>query len=105
MNTVAHETSHGTYKSYVVGFILSIILTLASYFAVTSHNFAAGTTYVIITILAIAQRLVQLIFFLHLNSDEDGRWNLLSFVFTAIITLILVAGSLWVMYNMNYNMM
>lgn len=101
----AESNSHGTYKSYILGFILSIALTLLSYFAATSGSFTVAITYGLITLLAVAQLFVQLIFFLHLNSSEGGKWNLASFVFTVLIVAILVIGSLWVMHNMNYNMM
>lgn len=99
------DNSHGTYKSYIIGFALSIALTLASYFIVTLHNFSVQQTYISITILGVAQLLVQLIFFLHLTSETKPRWNMMSFVFTAIMTFLLAAGSLWVMYNLNNNMM
>jgi cytochrome o ubiquinol oxidase operon protein cyoD len=105
MTAVAHDNSHGTYKSYIIGFVLSLVLTFASYFAVTLGVFEGNKTHIIIALLALAQFFVQLVFFLHLNSEEGPRWNLVSFIFTLIITIILVIGSLWVMYHMNYHMM
>jgi cytochrome o ubiquinol oxidase operon protein cyoD len=90
-----------TFKSYLTGFIISMCLTLAAYFAVVSR---AGGALLIILGLAIAQLIVQLTFFLHLNKGEDSRWNLVVFASTVSIILILVIGSIWIMDHLNYNM-
>lgn len=55
--------------------------------------------------LALAQILVQLVYFLHMNSSSEGGWNLIAFVFTVLIIAILVVGSLWIMFHLNTNMM
>jgi cytochrome o ubiquinol oxidase operon protein cyoD len=92
----------GTYKSYITGFVLSVILTLAAYFAVVSE---APKALVIILLLAIAQLFVQLIFFLHLLSKGSNRgWNLAILISAFSIILILVIGSIWIMNHLNYNM-
>lgn len=57
-----------------------------------------------IVIFAVLQLLVQLIFFLHLGKGNDKRWNTLAFLFMIMVVLIVVIGSLWIMYNLNYNM-
>jgi len=90
-----------TYKSYTIGFVLSLALTLAAYFAVVNH--APATLFVIIG-LALAQLLVQLIFFLHVGQGEDGGWNFLVLFSTFSVIFILVVGSLWIMYHLNYRM-
>ena len=90
-----------TFKSYLTGFILSVILTLAAYFAVTNH---ASNALLIILALAVVQLVVQLVFFLHLNQGSDRHWNLTVFFSTVSIILILVIGSIWIMNHLNYNM-
>ena len=90
-----------TYKAYITGFILSLILTLASYFAVVNH--APVTAFVILG-LAFVQFIVQLIYFLHLGQGQDGSWNLVIFFSTVGIIFILVVGSIWIMNHLNYNM-
>ena len=90
-----------TFKSYVMGFILSVALTLAAYLAVV---YQASQIVWIIIVLAIIQLLVQLIFFLHLGQEKGPRWNLAVFFSTVSIILILVLGSLWIMRHLNYNM-
>ena len=57
-----------------------------------------------IIFLAVVQLVVQLVFFLHLGRERQPRWNLLAFAFMAIVLLILVLGSLWIMNNLNYHM-
>lgn len=96
---------HGTLKSYIIGFILSIALTVIPYAIVVHHLLSADAVIIAIVALGIVQLLVQLIFFLHLSSAPDQRWNVMTFAFTVLILVILVIGSLWIMWNMNYNMM
>lgn len=96
---------HGTLTSYIIGFILSILLTIIPYMLVINHVISTDAIIIAVVVLGIVQLLVQLIFFLHLNTSNDGRSTLLSFAFTFLILAILVAGSLWIMWNLNYNMM
>lgn len=97
--------NHGSLKSYIIGFILSILLTIIPYVLVVNHILAPNAVFTGIVVLAVLQLLVQLIFFLHLNMTPEGRNTLLSFVFTVVVLFILVGGTLWIMYNMNVNMM
>ena len=55
--------------------------------------------------LAVVQILVHMVYFLHLDRSSEQRWNVIVLAFTALILLIVVAGSLWIMHNMNVNMM
>ncbi len=104
-HTSASGASHGSLKSYIVGFILSILLTIIPYFLVLNHGLSHDSTILAIVVLGIGQLLVQLVFFLHLNTSSEQRWNLMTFVFTVLILLIVVVGSLWIMWNLDYNMM
>ena len=93
-------------KSYITGFLLSLILTLLAYFLVTHGIFKhAGNLTAAVLILAVTQLILQLKFFLHLNFKEQGRWNLIFLISTFSIVFIVVIGSLWIMNHLNYNMM
>jgi len=100
-----------TMKPYIIGFILSLVLTFGAFFIVnqhvTTHHVEFSHTFIITTILilAVAQLLVQLFFFLHMGQEKKPRWNM--YIFIAFISLILmiVIASLWIMYHLNYNMM
>ncbi|HTV83981.1 MAG TPA: cytochrome o ubiquinol oxidase subunit IV [Dyella sp.] len=99
------HADHGTLKSYVIGFALSIILTLLSFGCVMSGAVPHHLVMPGIMVLCVAQILVQLIFFLHLSAKPGQRDNLSIGVFTVLIIAIVVVGSLWVMHNMNMYMM
>ncbi|WP_127959604.1 cytochrome o ubiquinol oxidase subunit IV [Serratia microhaemolytica] len=97
--------SHGSVRSYLTGFILSIILTVIPFAMVMNDWASQSTTLAIVIGMAVIQVIVHLIYFLHMNTSSQERWNLVALVFTAVIIGILVVGSLWIMYNLNINMM
>lgn len=92
-------------KNYTIGFVLSVALTVIAYLAVVNHWMVGWVLVATIITLAIIQLMIQLVFFLHLGSEEKPRWNLLTFLFMMMVLLIIVVGSLWIMNNLNYNMM
>ncbi|WP_298775020.1 cytochrome o ubiquinol oxidase subunit IV [uncultured Shewanella sp.] len=96
---------HGTYASYITGFILSILLTIIPYYIVVYLDISTGVKTISIVLLALAQLFVQLVFFLHLNTRSEKGWNFLSFIFTMLVVIILIGGSLWIMYHLRVNMM
>lgn len=91
--------------NYISGFVLSILLTIGAYIAVTQHTFMGGVLIAVIIGLAILQVLVQLFFFLHLGQETRPRWKLAVLIFMLITLGILVFGSLWIMQNLNYHML
>ena len=94
-----------TLRSYIIGLILSLLLTLTSFILTGRHMMSTTHLYIFLTLLAILQLFVQVVCFLRLNASPEGRWNLMPFLFTILIVLVLVGGSLWIMINLNYNMM
>lgn len=105
-HNINHDnTGHGSLKSYIIGFILSIVLTIIPYTIVVHHMLTGDALVIGVVLLAIAQLFVQLLFFLHLSTAPEQQWNVLTFAFTVLILSILVIGSLWIMWNLNYNMM
>lgn len=100
-----HAPSHGSVASYTVGFILSIVLTIIPFLIVIKTDMEGWLLLGTLTGFAIAQLLVQLVFFLHLGKESGTRWNLIAFLFMMLFLLIVVIGSLWIMDNLNYNMM
>lgn len=97
-----HPHSPAKYISYVVGFVLSIITTLLAYFFVVNKLFSAETLVYVVLAIAVVQLVVQLVFFLHLG--RGNRWKLITFLFAVLVVLIVVVGSLWIMHNLDYNM-
>ncbi|MBA3757678.1 cytochrome o ubiquinol oxidase subunit IV [Candidatus Saccharibacteria bacterium] len=100
-----HGAGRGTTVSYLFGFILSLELTLAAYFLVVNRVLESRQLILTIMGLGVAQLLVQLVFFLHLGRESKPRWNLTVFSFMALVLVVLVGGSLWIMSNLDYNTM
>ena len=105
MKTTHHHPSHGSIRQYSLGFLLSIILTLASFGVVMTGLVPHSMRLTFIVALAVVQLLVQLVYFLHMGSGPDQRSNTAIFACTALLIVVVVAGSLWVMHNANVNMM
>ena len=101
----SNSIAHGTPKSYVLGFFLSLLLTLSAYFVVANHLFSRSVLVSIIVGLGLMQALVQLVLFLHLGQETKPHWNMLVFLFMLLIVVILVFGSLWIMAQLNYRVM
>ncbi|MGQ3040801.1 MAG: cytochrome o ubiquinol oxidase subunit IV [Brevundimonas sp.] len=96
---------HGTYRSYLTGFVISAVLTIIPFAMVMMGDFSDTLTIAVIVSFAVVQIVVQMIYFLHLHPKSEGGWNLLAFLFTAIILVIVISGSLWVMHHLDSNMM
>lgn len=103
------ESSSGTATAYIAGFVFSLTLTLLAYLLVrrhiNSHHLIFSDSFLIaaISVLAVTQLFVQLVFFLHLDRESKPRWNNTVLAFAAMVVLVLVFGSLWIMTNLNYH--
>ncbi len=98
--------SHATLRGYLTGFLLSVILTAIPFWLVMGKVFTQpGTTAAVILAFAAVQIVVHMVYFLHMDTKSEGGWNLLALVFTGVLVLIALSGSLWVMYHLNHNMM
>ena len=105
-NHEVHDEAHGSMRDYVTGFILSVILTAIPFWLVMNDVLTDKTlTALVITALAAVQIVVHMVFFLHMNAKAEGGWNMLALIFTVVIVVIVLTGSLWVMYHLNTNMM
>lgn len=94
------------FKSYFIGFILSIILTIIPFWAVKYHNTINKVILLILIIsCAIIQIYIHLILFIHLNNTSNKIWNLISLIFTMFIVFILILGSIWIMTHLHHNLM
>ena len=98
--------SHSTLKGYVTGFVLAVILTAIPFWLVMGKVFpSSSTTGFVIVAIAAVQVVVHMIYFLHMNTRSEGGWSLLALGFTVVVLFIMLAGSIWVMYHLNANMM
>ncbi|TIT66016.1 MAG: cytochrome o ubiquinol oxidase subunit IV [Mesorhizobium sp.] len=98
--------AHGSIKSYLIGFVLSVILTAIPFWLVMSGVIDdKQATAIVIMAFAVVQIVVHMVFFLHMNTASEGGWSMLALIFTLILVVIVLTGSLWVMYHLNANMM
>lgn len=97
---------HVSFKGYMTGFILSAILTAIPFWLVMAKVLPTPkmTGFVILGFAAV-QMVVHMIYFLHMNAKVEGGWSMLALLFTVALVVIMLAGSVWVMYHMNANMM
>lgn len=101
-----HTADHGSLKSYTTGFVLAVILTVIPFWLVMNEVIGVSSTMgLVLLALAAVQIVVHMVYFLHMNTRSEGGWTFLALVFTIILVVIMLAGSLWVMYNLNHNMM
>lgn len=104
-NTPEKKVERGSVKSYSLGLLLCLLLTLAAYFLVVKHLLTGPTLIFAVIGLALLQAIVQLLLFLHVGDEPKPYWNLMVFLFMLLVVVILVFGSLWIMYNLDYRTM
>jgi cytochrome o ubiquinol oxidase operon protein cyoD len=90
---------------YLVGLALAILLTATSFFVAGTDLVWQPSIPVAIIVLAIAQMGVHLVFFLHITTGPDNSNNVLALAFGLLIVFLVIGGSLWIMANLNHNMM
>jgi cytochrome o ubiquinol oxidase subunit IV len=102
----AEHHAGGSRESYLIGFGLSVILTAIPFWLVmTGVLVDKQLTGIAITILAAIQIVVHMIYFLHMNTRSESGWTMLALIFTIIMVVIALTGTLWVMHHLNVNMM
>ncbi len=93
-------------REYLNGFVLSVVLTAIPFALVMTKTISNSTlAAVVILLFAAVQVVVHMVYFLHMNTRSEGGWNLVALVFTAVLVIIVMSGSLWVMHHLNTNMM
>ena len=91
--------------NYVVGLGFATVLTIISFWAAATHLIWGPAVPVALVVLAVAQMGVHLVFFLHITTGPDNTNNVLALAFGLLVVFLLVGGSIWIMHNMNENMM
>ena len=90
---------------YCIGFVLAILLTLTSFFIAGTDLVWQPSIPVALIVLAIAQMGVHLVFFLHITTGPDNTNNVMALAFGVLIVVLLIGGSLWIMANLDHNML
>jgi cytochrome o ubiquinol oxidase subunit IV len=92
-------------EGYVIGLLLATLLTIVSFYVAKSNQFWQPSIPIALVVLAIAQMGVHLVFFIHITTAPDNTNNILALAFGVLIVTLVVVGSLWIMYNLNHNLM
>ena len=92
-------------QGYVIGLALAALLTVASFYVAGTHQIWGPGITIALVVLAIAQMGVHLTFFLRITTAPDNTNNVLALAFGLLIVMLIVGGSLWIMYHLNHNMM
>lgn len=101
-----HDDLHVSMGDYVKGLILAVILTVIPFYLVMNNVIEdRATAALVLGVLAVVQIVVHMVYFLHMNGKIQGGWTMLSTIFTVVFVAIGIAGTLWVMFHMNTNMM
>jgi cytochrome o ubiquinol oxidase operon protein cyoD len=102
---VEHEESTANFLSYTAGLGLAILATIASFVVSQTNLLWPPGIPVGLVVLAFAQIGVHLVFFLHLGSGPDNTNNILALAFGVLIVFLVITGSIWIIANLNANMM
>jgi cytochrome o ubiquinol oxidase operon protein cyoD len=103
-----HDHGHpeSTFSGYMTGFVLSVILTAIPFWLVMTGKLGSnGATAIVILVLGAIQIVVHMIYFLHMTPRAESGWSLMALIFTIVMVVITLSGSLWVMYHLTTNMM
>jgi cytochrome o ubiquinol oxidase subunit IV len=107
-DTAPHDDAepHSTFKGYMTGFVLAVILTAIPFWLVMGRVFeTSSVTALVVLAIAAVQIVVHMVYFLHMDGKVQGGWTLLALLFTLVLVVITLSGSLWVMYHLDHNMM
>ena len=97
---------HISLKGYLTGFFLAVVLTAIPFWLVMGKVIPNSQTLaVVILTFAAIQIVVHMIYFLHMDTKSEGGWNMLALIFTLVLVVITLSGSIWVMFHLNSNMM
>jgi cytochrome o ubiquinol oxidase operon protein cyoD len=96
--------SNARRSSYVVGFVLAVMLTAIPFAVVYKHYMTPGNALIVIAVTAALQILVHLRFFLHLRFAVAPRENLFAIAFTAILLCLMLGGSFWIIFDLDRRM-
>lgn len=97
---------HGSFKGYMTGFVLSVILTAIPFILVMGNLISNNVaTIVIILALGSVQIVVHMVYFLHMNTKSEEGWMIMALIFTVTLVVITLVGSIWIMYHLDTNMM
>jgi cytochrome o ubiquinol oxidase operon protein cyoD len=106
--SASHAEPHpaSSLADYLIGFGLSVVLTAVPFWLVMSGWLGDNRmTALAVMLFAVAQIVVHMVYFLHMNTRSEQGWTMMALIFTIIMVVIALTGSLWVMHHLTTNMM
>jgi len=100
-----HHGWNRSFKPLIAGFVLSVAWVLIAYFFAIGLSLSKAIFPLVVILFAPGKAITQFIFFFHIGVEEKPRWNLMILLFMALVVFVLVGGTLWIMRNLNYNVM
>jgi cytochrome o ubiquinol oxidase operon protein cyoD len=100
-----HHGWNQSFKPQCIGYVASLLLLFAVYHFVIYYELTGALLYYTVLGFAITQAIVQLFFFLHIGMESNPQWGLTTLLFTILVMIIIIGGSVWIMTNLNYEMM
>ena len=102
----ATSSFHGSFKDYLVGLAFAIPLTAIPFWIVIDDVFRdRHVGAVVILIFAVVQIMIHMVYFLHMSPKSEGGWSIMALIFTSVLVVIALTGSLWIMVHLDTNMM
>jgi len=102
------DRKHGwniSFKPPILGFVFSLLLIVAMYRLATLHHLTGELLNLTIFGSGLFIALIQFVFFIYLGMESKPHWNTISFLFMVLVVVIVIGGSLWIMNNLNYQVM
>lgn len=97
---------YGSLRTYLIGFGLAAILSVLAFWIVSNGGLGGGfRTELVVAALALGRVIVHMVYFLRVNATAEGGWTFLALIFTLMVVVLVLIGSLWVMYHLNTNTM
>lgn len=100
-----HHNWNTSVKPQIIGFVISVVLTVFAYFLAFKHMVSGVGAMLWILGIACVQGLVQMVCFMQLGIEKKPRWNFMMFWFMVLVMFVVVGGTMWIMKNLDYNVM
>lgn len=87
-------------NGYIAGALLSIALTIVAFAAVLWFDLGRATALVIVAVAGVAQLIVQVRYFLHIDLSRQKREDLQLILFSLVLLTLMAGGTIWIMGNL-----
>lgn len=100
-----HHGWNASLKPVFLGLLLSVIILFALYKIVLREHLSGELLKISVLGLTLILAIIHLVLFMHVGMESKPHWVSISLIFTVVVILIVIGGSVWIMNNLNYNLM